>query len=95
MPPQKSRFAGGIQTLLAFRGALWSGLSRGGRQKKRHGVFFAGEEEIDFQPNSSLMVLRNACKAAWKECGVYYFNWKNGHFALVKRALVDLTKLAR
>jgi hypothetical protein len=54
-----------------------------------------GDKEIDFQPNSSLMVLRNACKAARKECGVYYFNWECDHFALVKRTLVDLTKLAR
>jgi hypothetical protein len=51
--------------------------------------------EIDFRINSTLMVLRNACKEARKECGVYYFDWKNDHFALVSRALVDLTKLAQ
>lgn len=53
------------------------------------------DREIDFRPNSSLMVLRNACKNARKECGVYYFNWENDRFSLVKRALVDLTKLAQ
>jgi hypothetical protein len=53
------------------------------------------DREIEFRLSSSLMVLRNACKDARKACGVYYFNWENDHFALVKRVLVDLTKLAR
>jgi hypothetical protein len=51
--------------------------------------------EIDFRLNSTLMVLRNACKEARKECGVYCFEWKNDHFALVSRVLMDLTKLAQ
>jgi hypothetical protein len=46
--------------------------------------------EIDFRADSSLMVLRNACKTPRSECGVYYFNWKNNQFALVKRVLVNL-----
>lgn len=49
------------------------------------------DKEIDFQPNSSLMILRNACTDARKGCGVYYFNWQNNKFALLKRTLVDLT----
>ena len=51
-----------------------------------------GENEIDFELHSSLMILRNACKVARSECGVYYFNWRDHQFALVKRILVDLTK---
>jgi hypothetical protein len=51
-----------------------------------------GDVEIDFQRDSSLMVLRNACREARRECGVYYFNWQNDHFALIRRTLVDLTK---
>jgi hypothetical protein len=51
-----------------------------------------GDGEIDFEPNSSLMILRNACAEARKECGVYYFNWENNNFSLVKRILVDLMK---
>ncbi len=47
--------------------------------------------DIDFQRQSSLMVLRNACKVDRSECGVYYFIWKNGRFNLVRRVLVDLT----
>ncbi|HTB10736.1 MAG TPA: hypothetical protein VK752_04160 [Bryobacteraceae bacterium] len=52
-----------------------------------------GDGEIDFRPNSSLMVLRNACASGRSECGVYYFNWSNNHFILLKRVLVDLTKV--
>lgn len=48
--------------------------------------------QIDFQRDSSLMVLRNGCKFARSECGVYYFNWRNNRFALVRRVLIDLTK---
>jgi hypothetical protein len=51
--------------------------------------------EIDFRRTSSLMVLRNACKDARQECGLYYFNWSNDQFVLLKRTLVDLTKLDR
>jgi hypothetical protein len=48
--------------------------------------------EIDFRRDSSLMVLHNACKDARRECGIYYFNWRNDQFVLLKRVLVDLTK---
>ena len=51
-----------------------------------------GDREIDFKPESSLMVLRNACRIARSECGVYYFNWQNNKFTLLKRVLMDLTK---
>ena len=51
------------------------------------------DREIDFGLDSSLMVLRNACRNARRDCGVYYFNWQNNHFDLVKRVLVDLTKV--
>jgi hypothetical protein len=44
------------------------------------------EMEIDFRPDSSLLVLRNACRnfKNRKTCGTYYFNWKDNHFDLVK-----------
>jgi hypothetical protein len=51
-----------------------------------------GDREIDFKPQSSLMVLRNACRIARSECGVYSFNWQNNKFTLLKRVLLDLTK---
>jgi hypothetical protein len=51
------------------------------------------DREIDFQPDSTLMILRNACKGARSDCGVYYFNWNNDRFVLLKRTLVDLTKV--
>ena len=52
------------------------------------------EMEIDFRPDSSLLVLRNACQdfKNRKSCGTYYFNWKNNHFALVKFVMVDPLK---
>ena len=42
--------------------------------------------EVDFRPDSSLLVLRNACRdfAKRNSCGVYYFNWIENHFALLK-----------
>lgn len=51
-----------------------------------------GDREIDFEPQSTLMVLRNACKVARSECGVYSFNWHDDRFTLVKRTLVDLAR---
>lgn len=51
-----------------------------------------GDGEIDFRADSSLMVLRNACRFARSECGVYYFNWQKDRFTLLKRVLIDLTK---
>jgi hypothetical protein len=50
------------------------------------------DREIDFQRDSSLMVLRNACREARRECGVYYFNWQQNRFVLVKRTLTDLSQ---
>jgi hypothetical protein len=50
------------------------------------------DREIDFRLDSTLMVLRNACRTARTQCGVYYFNWNDNHFILEKRTLVDLTK---
>ena len=51
------------------------------------------DREIDFRLDSSLMILRNACRGARTKCGVYYFNWKDNHFDLVWQTLVDLTRL--
>ena len=51
-----------------------------------------GDREIDFRLDSALMVLGNACRTARTQCGVYYFDWKDNRFVLVKRTLVDLTK---
>ena len=50
------------------------------------------DREIDFRLGSTLMVLKNGCHEGRKECGVYYFNFKDGNFMLLKRVLVDLTK---
>ena len=38
------------------------------------------DREIDFQPDSRLMVLRNACRTARSQCGVYYFHLTDGQF---------------
>ena len=41
-----------------------------------------GKMRIEFKPNSSLMILRNAC-ANFKNrasCGTYYFNWQNHRY---------------
>lgn len=51
------------------------------------------DREIDFRLDSSLMILRNACRGPRTQCGVYYFNWKDNHFDLVWQTPVDLTKL--
>ena len=44
------------------------------------------DEEVDLRPDSSLLVLRDACKdfKNRKSCGTYYFNWVENHFTLVK-----------
>jgi hypothetical protein len=42
--------------------------------------------EVDLRPDSSLLVLRNACRD-FKDrdtCGVFYFNWHDNRFDLVK-----------
>jgi len=48
------------------------------------------EQEIDFQPDSSLIVLRNACAdfKSRSSCGTYYFNWHDNRFDLVRFATV-------
>jgi hypothetical protein len=50
--------------------------------------------EVDLRPDSTLLVLRNACKnfKDRKSCGAYYFNWKNHHFDLVKFVQADPLK---
>jgi hypothetical protein len=50
-----------------------------------------GEKEVDIRPDSSLMVLREACKdfKTRASCGTYYFNWKDNRFALLKFVYVD------
>jgi hypothetical protein len=40
--------------------------------------------ETDLRPDSSLMILRNACRDFRGECGTYYFNWKDNRFSLVR-----------
>jgi hypothetical protein len=47
--------------------------------------------ETDLRPDSSLIILRNACRdfKDRKTCGTYYFNWKNNHFDLIKFIFVD------
>jgi hypothetical protein len=44
------------------------------------------EMEIDLRPDSSLMILRDACRdfRDRKTCGTYYFNWSENRFTLVK-----------
>ncbi len=51
-----------------------------------------GNKGIDFKPQSTLMIVRIACRVARSGCGVYYFNWQTNKFTLLKRVLVDLTK---
>ena len=50
--------------------------------------------ETDLRPDSSLLVLRNACRnfKDRKTCGTYYFNWKDNHFVLVRFVMVDPLK---
>jgi hypothetical protein len=47
--------------------------------------------ETGYRPDSSLMVLRNACRdfKDRKTCGTYYFSWKENHFDLVKFVMID------
>jgi hypothetical protein len=47
--------------------------------------------EIGYRRDSSLMILRNACRdfKDRRSCGTYYFNWKNNRFGLVKFVYVD------
>lgn len=50
--------------------------------------------EVDFRPDSSLLILRDACRDSKNRasCGVYYFNWKDNRFSLVKFVSVDAKK---
>jgi hypothetical protein len=47
--------------------------------------------KIGFRRDSSLMILRNACRdfKDRRSCGTYYFNWKDNRFDLVKFVYVD------
>ena len=47
--------------------------------------------ETDLRPNSSLLVLRNACRnfKDRNSCGTYYFNWRDNQFVLVKFVMVN------
>ncbi len=53
--------------------------------------------EIDFRTNSSLLILRNACRDFKNRdsCGTYYFNWTTNRFALVKFIMVNPLKNLR
>jgi hypothetical protein len=62
---------------LSEKGSLWVPLDN------------LSEMEIDFRRDASLLVLRNACRNFRKECGIYYFNWKDNRFTLVKFVRVD------
>ncbi len=46
------------------------------------------EMEVALRPDSSLFVLKNACRDFKNRtsCGTYYFNWKDNRFILVKFA---------
>jgi hypothetical protein len=50
--------------------------------------------EVDFKPDSSLLVLRNACKdfRNRSSCGVYYFNWQETRFVLLKFVMANPIK---
>jgi len=50
--------------------------------------------DVDFRPDSSLMVLWNGCRdfRNRKTCGSYYFNWRDDPFVLLKFVLVDTIK---
>jgi hypothetical protein len=52
------------------------------------------EMETDLRPDSSLLILRNACRDLKdrRTCGTYYFNWKENHFDLVKFVVIDPLK---
>lgn len=47
--------------------------------------------EIDLRPDSSLLILRNACRdfKDRKTCGTYFFNWRDNHFYLVKFVYIN------
>jgi hypothetical protein len=47
--------------------------------------------EVDFRINSSLIVLRDACRdfRDRRTCGLYYFDWQDNRFRLLKFVRVD------
>lgn len=53
--------------------------------------------EVDFRPNSRLMMLKNGCRdyANRKTCGEYYFEWQNGRFVQRRFVFVDTEALVR
>jgi hypothetical protein len=76
----------------AKTGKVYDPPLRGGGTELYIPMDMLGDGEIDFNPHSRLMVLRDACKYSRIECGVYYFNWQNDQFTLVKRMLLNTTK---
>ena len=76
----------------AKTGTIYNPPLRGGGTDLYVNMDMLSPAEIEFRRDSSLMVLRNGCQSARSECGVYYFNWRNNKFTLVKRVLIDLTK---
>jgi hypothetical protein len=60
------------QPPLADKGSLWVPLDN------------LSDMETDLRPDSSLMILRNACRDFRRECGTYYFDWKDNRFNLVR-----------
>ncbi len=42
------------------------------------------EMKTEYRPDSSLMILRDACRNFRRECGTYYFNWRDDRFVLMK-----------
>lgn len=65
--------------LLADKGSLWVPLDN------------LSDMETDLRPDSSLLVLRNACRdfKDRKTCGTDYCNWKDNHFDLVRFIYVN------
>ena len=49
----------------------------------------------DLRPDSSLLVLKNACTDFKNRdsCGIFYFNWKDHRFVLVKFVRMNMAKL--
>ena len=67
---------------LSEKGSLWVPLDN------------LSDMEIDLRPDSSLLILRNACRnfKSRKSCGIYYFKWHDNRFDLVKFVYVDPLK---
>ncbi len=67
---------------LSAKGSLWLPLDN------------LSNMETDLRIDSSLLVLRNACRdfKDRKTCGTYFFNWKDNRFDLLKFVMVDPLK---